>query len=48
EMILLDTMFDLPGLDGVEEVVVNKEAADGHAAPIRVYAERKEDRDAAG
>ena len=27
EDILLDTMFELPGLEGVEEVVVNEEAA---------------------
>jgi ATP-dependent Clp protease ATP-binding subunit ClpX len=26
EDILLDTMFELPGADGVEEVVVNEEA----------------------
>jgi ATP-dependent Clp protease ATP-binding subunit ClpX len=26
EDILLDTMFDLPGAEGVEEVVVNEEA----------------------
>src|SRR5258708_40010279 len=28
ESILLNTMFDLPGLDGVEEVVINREAAE--------------------
>ncbi|MEO0034555.1 MAG: hypothetical protein RLZZ501_578, partial [Pseudomonadota bacterium] len=31
EGILLDTMFDLPGLDGVEEVVISKEVVDGQA-----------------
>ncbi|MFW5680923.1 MAG: ATP-dependent Clp protease ATP-binding subunit ClpX [Pseudomonadota bacterium] len=40
EGILLDTMFDLPGLDGVEEVVINKEAVEGKAPPLRIYAER--------
>jgi ATP-dependent protease Clp ATPase subunit len=28
EGILLDTMFDLPGLEGVEEVVINAEVVD--------------------
>ena len=40
EGILLDTMFDLPSLDGVEEVVINKEAVEGKAPPLRIYAER--------
>ena len=42
EGILLDTMFDLPGLDGVEEVVINKEAVDTKAPPLKIYAERPE------
>ncbi|TVQ30982.1 MAG: ATP-dependent Clp protease ATP-binding subunit ClpX, partial [Geminicoccaceae bacterium] len=42
EGILLDTMFDLPGLDGVEEVVINKEAVEGKSAPLKIYAERPE------
>ncbi|UYH51735.1 ATP-dependent Clp protease ATP-binding subunit ClpX [Candidatus Kirkpatrickella diaphorinae] len=37
ENILLDTMFDLPGLESVEEVVVNKDVADGKAKPVYVY-----------
>ncbi|WP_114374812.1 ATP-dependent Clp protease ATP-binding subunit ClpX [Elioraea thermophila] len=41
ESILLDTMFDLPGLDGVEEVVVNREVAEGRASPLYIYAERR-------
>jgi ATP-dependent Clp protease ATP-binding subunit ClpX len=40
EGILLDTMFELPGMDGVEEVVINKEAVEGKASPLRIYAER--------
>ncbi|CAA7620313.1 ATP-dependent Clp protease ATP-binding subunit [Magnetospirillum sp. LM-5] len=43
EGILLDTMFDLPGMDGVEEVVVNKEVVEGHAQPLYIYSERRED-----
>ena len=43
EGILLDTMFDLPGLEGVEEVVVNGEVAEGRAKPLFIYADRRED-----
>ncbi|MBL4596789.1 MAG: ATP-dependent Clp protease ATP-binding subunit ClpX [Robiginitomaculum sp.] len=41
EAVLLDTMFDLPGHDGVEEVVVNAEVIDGDAKPLLIYAEKK-------
>ncbi|MGV6811109.1 MAG: ATP-dependent Clp protease ATP-binding subunit ClpX [Brevirhabdus sp.] len=41
EDILLDTMFDLPGMDEVEEVVVNEEAVTSDAAPLLIYADRK-------
>ncbi|MEN0652324.1 MULTISPECIES: ATP-dependent Clp protease ATP-binding subunit ClpX [Hyphobacterium] len=47
EGILLDTMFDLPGMDGVEEVVVNAEVVDGKAKPLYIYAERKNKEEAA-
>ncbi|TCS64117.1 ATP-dependent Clp protease ATP-binding subunit ClpX [Varunaivibrio sulfuroxidans] len=40
EGILLDTMFELPGLDSVEEVVVNREVVDDGAKPLYIYAER--------
>jgi ATP-dependent Clp protease ATP-binding subunit ClpX len=43
ESILLDTMFDLPGLSGVEEVVINGEVVEGNAAPLHIYAESRED-----
>jgi ATP-dependent Clp protease ATP-binding subunit ClpX len=43
ENILLDTMFDLPGLEGVEEVVINREVADESATPLYIYSERTED-----
>src|ERR1700684_3344564 len=33
EAILLNTMFDLPGMDGVEEVVINREVAESRANP---------------
>jgi len=41
EDILLDTMFELPGLDGVQEVVVNEEAANAGAKPLLVHADVK-------
>jgi len=43
EDILLDTMFELPGLDGVEEVVINGEVAEGKASPLYIYGERQKD-----
>ena len=38
EGILLDTMFDLPSLEGVEEVVISKEVVEGTARPLYIYA----------
>jgi ATP-dependent Clp protease ATP-binding subunit ClpX len=43
EDILLDTMFDLPGMDDVSEVVVNEEAVTSDAQPLLVHAEREKD-----
>lgn len=43
EGILLDTMFELPTLDSVEEVVVNKEVVEGRAQPLYIHSERRED-----
>ncbi len=43
ENILLDTMFDLPELEGVEEVVINREVADENASPLFIYSDRQED-----
>jgi ATP-dependent Clp protease ATP-binding subunit ClpX len=40
ESILLDTMFDLPSLEGVEEVVISKHVVDGTAPPLYIYADR--------
>ena len=39
EGILLDPMFELPTLEGVEKVVVNREVVEGRAAPLYMYAE---------
>src|SRR5512144_2744596 len=42
ETILLDTMFDLPGLEGVEEVVISREVVEGTARPLYIYADRSD------
>ncbi|KAK0342114.1 hypothetical protein LTR94_023531 [Friedmanniomyces endolithicus] len=39
EGILLETMFELPTFEGVEEVVVNAEVIDGKAQPLLIYSE---------
>ena len=41
EDILLDTMFELPSLNDVHEVVVNEEAVNSGAKPLLIYAEGK-------
>jgi ATP-dependent Clp protease ATP-binding subunit ClpX len=46
ESILLGTMFDLPGLEDVDEVVVNREVAEGRASPLFIYGERKAEQSA--
>jgi ATP-dependent Clp protease ATP-binding subunit ClpX len=33
-------MFDLPSLEGVEEVVISKEVVEGSARPLYIYADR--------
>jgi ATP-dependent Clp protease ATP-binding subunit ClpX len=43
EDVLLDTMFDLPGLEGVEEVVLNDEVITGGAKPLYIYADRQKE-----
>jgi ATP-dependent Clp protease ATP-binding subunit ClpX len=43
ESILLDTMFDLPGLDSVDEVVISGEVVGGEASPLLIYGERAEE-----
>jgi ATP-dependent Clp protease ATP-binding subunit ClpX len=43
ESILLETMFDLPGLEGVQEVVISPEVAQGNARPLYIYSERREE-----
>ena len=48
EDILLDTMFDLPGLDSVEEVVVNEESVTSEAQPLLIHSDREAEPASAG
>jgi ATP-dependent Clp protease ATP-binding subunit ClpX len=41
EQILLTTMYDLPGLEGVEEVVINGEVAESRATPLYMYGKER-------
>ena len=41
ENILLDTMYELPELEGVEEIMINKEVAEENAKPLYIYSKRK-------
>jgi len=43
EDILLDTMYELPDLEGVEEVVINRDVAEEGARPLYIYADRQQD-----
>ncbi len=40
ENILLDTMFDLPSMDGVQEVVISAEVVNGETKPLLIYADK--------
>ena len=40
ESILLDTMYDLPGLEGCEQVVISPEVIEGNARPLYIYSEK--------
>ncbi|MGY6570076.1 MAG: ATP-dependent Clp protease ATP-binding subunit ClpX [Salinarimonas sp.] len=43
ETILLDTMYDLPGMDSVEQVVISPETVEGKAGPLLIHADRGAD-----
>ena len=45
EGILLDSMYDLPAYEGVEEVVINAEVVDGNAEPLLVHSKKKKPAD---
>ena len=42
ENILLESMYDLPSLEGVEEIVINAEVVDGGTQPLHIYADRQD------
>ncbi len=43
EAILLEPMFDLPSLEGVEEMVINGEVVEGRSQPLYIYTDRRDD-----
>ena len=43
EGILLDTMFDLPGMTGVEEAVISKDVVAGESRPLLIYSDKKDE-----
>jgi ATP-dependent Clp protease ATP-binding subunit ClpX len=45
EQNLLDTMFELPSLEGVSEVAINREVIEGRAKPLYIYADRPRERE---
>ncbi|EJF75140.1 ATP-dependent Clp protease ATP-binding subunit ClpX [Bartonella alsatica] len=45
EKILLETMFELPTLEGVQKVVISSDVVDGKARPLYIYSERAEDKE---
>lgn len=42
ETILLDTMYELPAMEGVEQVVISDEVVNGSARPLYIYADKEE------
>jgi ATP-dependent Clp protease ATP-binding subunit ClpX len=46
EGILLDTMFDLPSLEGVQEVVISDEVVNGNARPLYIYSDKSVEKEA--
>ncbi|MBX9618859.1 ATP-dependent Clp protease ATP-binding subunit ClpX [Candidatus Raskinella chloraquaticus] len=46
EGILLETMYDLPGLEGVSEVVLSGEVVEGKGRPLYIYSDRPEEKGA--
>jgi ATP-dependent Clp protease ATP-binding subunit ClpX len=48
EEILLDTMFDLPGMENVDEIVVNEEAVTTKAGPLVIYGDAQREPASAG
>jgi ATP-dependent Clp protease ATP-binding subunit ClpX len=34
-------MFELPGLQGVDQIVINKEVVEGRTKPLYIYSDRR-------
>jgi ATP-dependent Clp protease ATP-binding subunit ClpX len=45
EGILLDTMYELPSLNGVQEVVITPDVVEGRARPLYTYSDKAETRE---
>ncbi len=41
EDILLDTMFDLPGQNDIQKIVISKEVIEGDAKPMLIYSDKR-------
>ncbi len=41
EAVLLDTMYDLPGLDDVDQIIVGPEVIEGKAQPLYIHSDKK-------
>jgi ATP-dependent Clp protease ATP-binding subunit ClpX len=48
ESILLDTMFELPTMHLVEEVVVSADVVEGRVKPLQIYSDRRTGQESAG
>ena len=40
EGVLLDTMYELPGMDNVEKVVIEENMISGDTPPLLIYADQ--------
>ena len=43
ESILLETMYELPSLEGVEEIAINSEVVEGRSQPLYIYSDAREE-----
>ena len=41
ESILLEPMFELPGLQNVDQIMINKEVVEGRTKPLYIYSDRR-------
>jgi ATP-dependent Clp protease ATP-binding subunit ClpX len=44
EGILLDTMFDLPSFDDVDEIRIDKDVVGGNKEPVKVFAKKTKEK----